>query len=463
MGFFSKKDKSNKSDVATTSATPTVGAAPSSMPTPPGAPRPPMAPPMSPSAAPSSMPTPPGAPRPPMAPGSAPTAPMAGAPRPPMPTPPGAPRPPMAPGSAPTAPLSPSPSPAAPASFGAPRPMTPTPNSPVSSPSFGPSAPSSPSFNTPRPMEPNTSTSMKASDPYAQMGLKPTNLGGGNRNIVYDMNIDELSSILDIDLEAGRVPKETFGSNPDVAAVKSYINRLSIRKQELLAIESQLKARKQELESKLPKKKSSTKKKAKPALTSKTGSSTAVKTTEKKKPAAKKPEKPEIPKTQKHKIITLKEFDDYNYDKRRKDWHKLAGYNEKQEVCSICKDDDNWTSIKLNNGNHICYFCWIKKPTTASRKAVQTSKSVEKSVTAPVVQKQPKKNIKNAKYNSTGKGKELYEYAKSAETRTQLKTSKVGSSSSKKPAAKKPTAKKSTANKKPTPKKAKAKSKTKKK
>ena len=405
MGFFSKKDKSNKNDVATTGASPVASAAPSSMPTPPGAPRPP-----------------------------------------------------MAPGSAPTTPLSSTPSPSAPTGFGAPRPMAPTPNSPTPSPSFGPSAPSSPSFGAPRPMEPSSSTNVKPTDPYAQMGLKPTNLGGGNRNIVYDMNIDELTSILDIDLEAGRVPRETFGPNPDVAAVKSYINRLSIRKQELLAIEAQLKARKHELESKLPKKKTTTKKKAKPALTSKTGSSTTVKTTEKKKPEPKKPAKPEIPKTQKHKVITLKEFDDYNYDKRRKDWHKLAGYNEKQEVCSICKDDDNWTSIKLNNGNHICYFCWIKKPTTTSRKAVQATKSVEKKVTAPVVQKQPKKNIKNAKYNSTGKGKELYEYAKSAETRTQLKTSKVGSSSSKKPTAKKPTT-----NKKPVAKKAKAKTKTKKK
>ncbi len=83
------------------------------------------------------------------------------------------------------------------------------------------------------------------------------------------------------------------------------------------------------------------------------------------KPAPKptpKPKPNDIPVGQKHQVVTVKEFEAYDYDKRRKEWHKKAGYNDVQEVCSICHDDDNWTSIKLENGKHICYFCWIRKP-----------------------------------------------------------------------------------------------------
>ena len=75
----------------------------------------------------------------------------------------------------------------------------------------------------------------------------------------------------------------------------------------------------------------------------------------------------DIPVDKKHEVVSMKEFEDYNYDKRRKEWHKKAGHNEKQEVCSICKDDDNWASVLLENGKHVCYYCWIKKPETLEK------------------------------------------------------------------------------------------------
>ncbi len=79
-----------------------------------------------------------------------------------------------------------------------------------------------------------------------------------------------------------------------------------------------------------------------------------------------------IPENQKHTIVTFAQFKDYNLEQRRKDWHKYAGHNERQLVCSLCKDDDNWETIKLENGKHICYFCWIKKPTEESIKIFST-------------------------------------------------------------------------------------------
>lgn len=81
-----------------------------------------------------------------------------------------------------------------------------------------------------------------------------------------------------------------------------------------------------------------------------------------KKAAPKKAKATDIPEGQKHTIVTIAEFDAYDYDKRREEWHKKAGHNEKQVVCSHCKDDDNWATIQLEDGKHICYFCWIKKP-----------------------------------------------------------------------------------------------------
>ncbi len=78
---------------------------------------------------------------------------------------------------------------------------------------------------------------------------------------------------------------------------------------------------------------------------------------------------------QKHIVVTTAEFDEYNYQKRLKDWRKKAGYNEKPHTCFKCKEGDCHTSILLENKKHICYTCWIKKPDTASEKK---TKSVNK-------------------------------------------------------------------------------------
>lgn len=69
-----------------------------------------------------------------------------------------------------------------------------------------------------------------------------------------------------------------------------------------------------------------------------------------------------IPIGQKHQVVTIAEFEKYDYNKRRKEWHQKAGHNAKQVVCSKCKQNDNWATIKLENNKHICYFCWIKNP-----------------------------------------------------------------------------------------------------
>ena len=77
-----------------------------------------------------------------------------------------------------------------------------------------------------------------------------------------------------------------------------------------------------------------------------------------------------------HEVVSLSDYENYNYEKRRKDWHEKAGRYEKQIACSFCKDKDNWETIKLENGKHICYFCWIKKPVNKKKKT--TSKKTSK-------------------------------------------------------------------------------------
>lgn len=86
-----------------------------------------------------------------------------------------------------------------------------------------------------------------------------------------------------------------------------------------------------------------------------------------------------IPETQVHEIVSLSDYENYNYDIRRDEWHKKAGHNKKQLICAICKDDDNWETIKLENGKHICYFCWIKKPVQKKKKTSSTKKVTKSS------------------------------------------------------------------------------------
>lgn len=115
------------------------------------------------------------------------------------------------------------------------------------------------------------------------------------------------------------------------------------------------------------------------------------------KPVDKKEDKKSIPVDQKHIVVTVEEYLDanrYNFDNRRKDWHKKAGHNEKQLVCWTCKDDDNWESILLDNDEHVCYYCWIKKPV-----AKKQEKQAPKKTSALVVKKASKKEEKPKKVN----------------------------------------------------------------
>ncbi len=74
----------------------------------------------------------------------------------------------------------------------------------------------------------------------------------------------------------------------------------------------------------------------------------------------------------------MADFEKYDYNKRRKEWHQKAGYNKKQVECSKCHQTDNWASIKLENGKHICYFCWIKKPANAKKVVKKSSGKAKK-------------------------------------------------------------------------------------
>ena len=94
----------------------------------------------------------------------------------------------------------------------------------------------------------------------------------------------------------------------------------------------------------------------------------APKKVETKPVVVKKPKASDIPVNQKHQVVTISEYQRYNYNKRRKEWHQKAGYNKKQVDCFICSEKDNWASIKLENGKHICYTCWISKPDTLKKK-----------------------------------------------------------------------------------------------
>lgn len=107
----------------------------------------------------------------------------------------------------------------------------------------------------------------------------------------------------------------------------------------------------------------------------------------------------DIPIDQKHQIISLSDFGNYNYDTRRKQWHQKAGHNDKQVVCAICKDNDNWATIQLNNGAHVCYFCWVKKPTEETKKMVANPKTISNNKKL-VVKKTEKTNPVNFQDNN---------------------------------------------------------------
>ncbi len=134
-----------------------------------------------------------------------------------------------------------------------------------------------------------------------------------------------------------------------------------------------------------------------------------------KKPAAKKPvaAKPAAKPTpigankqnmRKHTIVPMSVYEKYEYEQRKKDWHKYSGMNEKQIVCDVCKDDDNFETVLLENGNHLCYYCWVKKPVALTPKqAVKTPAPVatKKVESKPVEVKKVESKPVEAKKEST--------------------------------------------------------------
>lgn len=122
-------------------------------------------------------------------------------------------------------------------------------------------------------------------------------------------------------------------------------------------------------------KKSSTKKKRK----SSSKKPKSIKSIESSKKSTLPPPLPSLTKkeekeTKKHIIVPLKDYSVFDFEQRKSDWHKKSGINKKQVVCSECKDDDNWETILLENGKHLCYYCWIKNPN--SKKNNQSTKSI---------------------------------------------------------------------------------------
>ncbi len=87
----------------------------------------------------------------------------------------------------------------------------------------------------------------------------------------------------------------------------------------------------------------------------------------------------------KHTIVPMSVYEKYDYEQRKSDWHKYSGMNEKQIVCDACKDDDNFETVLLENGCHLCYFCWVKKPIK-----LEAKKQPAKPVVAPVKKEEAK-------------------------------------------------------------------------
>lgn len=76
----------------------------------------------------------------------------------------------------------------------------------------------------------------------------------------------------------------------------------------------------------------------------------------------------------KHVELKTSELSTYNYEKRRIQWRKNAGYNEEPTSCSICKEPKH-TSILTDTKKHICYTCFIKKSEFEKNKTVVSSQN----------------------------------------------------------------------------------------
>ncbi len=95
-----------------------------------------------------------------------------------------------------------------------------------------------------------------------------------------------------------------------------------------------------------------------------------IKNTNTTKPNKKTTNKKEQPKKQsrpkkaliEHKVVDVKELDNYNFHRRREIWKTHAGHNVTEVKCYKCNKIPLRKSIKLSNGKHINYRCWISNP-----------------------------------------------------------------------------------------------------
>lgn len=68
----------------------------------------------------------------------------------------------------------------------------------------------------------------------------------------------------------------------------------------------------------------------------------------------------------KHTKIDVSYLDVYDYRKKLALWRKNAGDNLTDQGCDKCHGKQYERTILLEDGRHICWFCWIKKPNNSS-------------------------------------------------------------------------------------------------
>lgn len=73
------------------------------------------------------------------------------------------------------------------------------------------------------------------------------------------------------------------------------------------------------------------------------------------------PVKKEISVGEKQTIVSVTEFNDYSFSKRKKEWHQKSETNEQGKPCAYCDKKEVMTTVREGN-KHVCYTCFIKRP-----------------------------------------------------------------------------------------------------
>lgn len=63
-----------------------------------------------------------------------------------------------------------------------------------------------------------------------------------------------------------------------------------------------------------------------------------------------------------HTKVEVAYLDVYDYKKKLAIWRKNAGDNLTDQGCDKCHGKQYERTILLEDGRHICWFCWIRKP-----------------------------------------------------------------------------------------------------